>query len=149
MPTCSSSNSFFAEIIYAAPTGTVKHRRHHQAVGIGNSFCAKNNLCDTVKRRRRHQAVSVSNSRKKNNLCGATDVIIHCSNSFFAEIIHARPSAQTPSSSQSTTVGISNSFDSSCTEKNSCKTVDADKIPQIYSVNQITEIIYARSAAQR
>jgi hypothetical protein len=121
MPTCSSSNSFFAEIIYAAPTGTVKHRRHHQAVGIGNSFCAKNNLCGTVKRRRRHQAVSISNSvdsnRKKNNLCGATDVIIHCSNSFFAEIIHARPSAQTPSSSQSTTVGISNSFDSSCTEK--------------------------------
>jgi hypothetical protein len=32
----------------------------------------RNNLCGTVKRRRHRQAVSTGNSRKQNNLCGAS-----------------------------------------------------------------------------
>jgi hypothetical protein len=32
----------------------------------------RNNLCGTVKRRRHRQAISTGNSRKKNNLCGAS-----------------------------------------------------------------------------
>jgi hypothetical protein len=90
------------KIIYAVLTGTVKRRRHHHAyLQQQQQLLRRNKLCGT----NWHGKTPATSS------CPSTAAVSSRKKNIFAALTIL----------SSTAVGISNSFDSSCTEKSSCK----------------------------